>query len=255
MFVWALLALLLEVPARGQEACSFKVGQIPVTMVGTRPIATVGINGTEVPLLVDSGAFFSALTDAATAQLELPVKRFPGGMKVSGLTGRIDARMTTVKVMQLLKAEIPNVDFIVGGNEPGGGAMGLLGRNVLALKDTEYDLAHGMVRLTFPEGNCKGRNMAYWAGDTPVVELPLRYERSRPAIKATAKLNGVDVGVLFDTGAMSVVSLAAAARRCTGRRHEAHRPDTRWGPWRSEGLGSRRYRSSSSVARRSRTTR
>ena len=204
---------LLVTPARGQATCDLKVGEMPVTMIGMRPIATVGINGHNVPLLVDSGAFFSDLTDAAAAQLGLPVKPLPDRLRVIGLTGPIDTRMTTVMSMQLLKVDIPNVDFLVGGNESGGGAMGGLGRNVLGLQDTEYDLAHGAIRLVFPEGNCKDRNMAYWAGETPVVEVPLRYDRSRwPAIKVTAKLNGVDIRAVLDTGAMSVVSLAAARR-------------------------------------------
>jgi hypothetical protein len=185
---------MLTAPARGQEACNLKVGEMPVTMVGMRPIATVGINGTQVPLLVDSGAFFSILTDAAAAQLELRVKRVPGDMQVYGLTGRVDARMTTVKSMQLLNVDIPIVDFLVGVNEVGGGAMGVLGRNVLSLADAEYDLAHGALRLIFPKGNCKDRNMAYWAGDRPVVEVPLRPDRNpgKPGIRATAKLNGVE---------------------------------------------------------------
>ena len=210
----AFLALALEMPARGQEACKLKVAQMPVTMVGMRPVARVGINGTEVPLLVDSGAFFSFLTNAAAAQLQLPLRRVPRDLETSGLTGKVDSRMTTVKVVRLLKGEIPDVDFLVGGNEIGSGVMGLLGRNILASSDTEYDLAHGEIRLASPEGDCKGRNMAYWAGEAQVVELPLLYGWSRvnPAIKAMAKLNGVDVRVMFDTGALSLVSLAAARR-------------------------------------------
>ena len=35
-----LLALAAIAPARAQEACNLKVGEMPVTMVGTRPIAT-----------------------------------------------------------------------------------------------------------------------------------------------------------------------------------------------------------------------
>ncbi|HEY9066910.1 MAG TPA: aspartyl protease family protein [Burkholderiaceae bacterium] len=186
---------------------------MPVTMVGTRAVARVGINGTEVPLTLDSGAFFSFLTEAAAQQLELPLRGLYG-TKVRGLTGSVDARLTTVKRLQLTQGEIPNVDFIVGGNEPGGGTMGLLGRNLLTLGDAEFDLAHGMVRLIFPEGDCDNTDMAYWANGTPVSELELRQDRSSsaPAIKATAQLNGTNITVEFDTGAMSVISLAAARR-------------------------------------------
>ena len=211
----AFIALGLLMPAYGTAACKLEAVEMPVTMVGMRAVATVGINGTEVPLTVDSGAFFSFLTDAAAQQLNLPVTHAPRGLRVYGLTGPVDARMTTVKQLKLLKGEIPNVDFIVGGNEPGSGTMGLLGRNLLSFTDTEYDLAHGMIRLMFPKGDCGGTNMAYWADKTPVSELALRRDAqsSQPAaIVATVQLNGEDIRVMFDTGATSVVSLAAARR-------------------------------------------
>jgi hypothetical protein len=60
-----------------------------------------------------------------------------------------------VNKVQFNGAEIPNVQFIVGVNELGAGIMGVLGRNFLSIADTEYDLAHGVVRLVFPKGDCK----------------------------------------------------------------------------------------------------
>ncbi|WP_161974697.1 pepsin/retropepsin-like aspartic protease family protein [Piscinibacter terrae] len=183
-------------------------------MTGLRAVATVGINGKDVPLTVDSGAFFSFLTDAAVEQLGLPVTRPNREIQVEGLTGRVDTRLTTVKRLRLQKGEIPDVEFVVGGNEPGSGTMGLLGRNFLAFTDTEYDLAHGMIRLMFPEGDCQEVNLAYWAGDKAVSELALpRDPRYRtPAIIAAVQVNGEEVRALFDTGARSALSLAAARR-------------------------------------------
>ena len=207
----AALGMLLPLPAAAK--CKLSSLDLPVTMAGGRPITKVSINGTEVKLLVDSGAFFSFLTDAAATQLQLPLSHIPFGMRVTGLTGEVEARVTRVKRLQLPQGEVPDVDFVVGGNEPGGGAMGLLGRNFLSFADAEYDLAHGMVRLMFPE-DCAKTMLAYWAGSTPVSELTLQrdYGEKQPAIKATAKLNGKSIHVLFDTGAQSVISLAAAKR-------------------------------------------
>lgn len=210
----ALIVFSLLLPASGEAACKVNAFELPATIVEGRAIVTVGINGSEVPLAVDSGAFFSFLTRAAAAQLQLRLTSLPYGFDVQGLVGGVDARMTTVKKLQLLNGEIPNVDFIVGGNQIGGGAMGLLGRNLLAAGDTEYDLAHGVIRLMFPQGDCGDSSMAYWAGETPVVELPLVIDdRSKvPAIKAVAKLNDRKIEVVFDTGAYSIVSLEAAGR-------------------------------------------
>jgi predicted aspartyl protease len=206
-----LLLLACQLPAHASAACKLKSVEMPVKIVGTRAIANVRINGTEVPMLVDSGAFFSFLTEAAVAQLGLPLRRMPGDLPVMGLTGRVDARMTTVKRLELLKGEFTNIQFGVGVNEPGSGAMGLLGRNFLAITDIEYDLAHGMIRLMLPEGDCGDTGMAYWAGDAPVIELELRDGRSdTPAIKTHAKLNGRRITVMFDTGATTVVALSSA---------------------------------------------
>jgi tetratricopeptide (TPR) repeat protein/predicted aspartyl protease len=198
----------------GQAACAIKVMELPVTMVGTRAIATLGLNGTRVPLMVDSGAFFSFLTEAAAAQLKLRLHPMPRGMEVEGLLGKIVTHATTVEHLDLLKGQLSEVDFVVGGNEPGAGAMGLIGRNILSFTDTEYDLAHGVIRFVFPNDDCEKSNMAYWAGDTPVTEIDLLHEyRARtPAIRAEIQLNGKTVTALFDTGATTSVSLRAAHR-------------------------------------------
>jgi tetratricopeptide (TPR) repeat protein len=210
----ACAALALWLPAGAEARCSVSAVEMPVTMVGSRAVATVGVNGTEVHLTVDSGAFFSFLTAAAAEQLKLPVRHAPEGLRVYGITGSVDTRMTKVKSLQLLKGNLPNAEFLVGGNEPGSGTMGWMGRNLLSFTDTEYDLAHGVIRFMFPTSDCDGNVMAYWAGETPVSVLELRDTgRAKvPAIEATAKLNGKDIRVLFDTGASSVISLDAANR-------------------------------------------
>lgn len=198
-------------PAAG-AACHISVLELPVKMVGTRAIATVRINGTPVPLTVDTGATFSMLSEAAAAQLNLKTQRLPDGLRFEGLTGRIDARMTTVDHLQLTKGDLPNIDFVVGGNEDGSGAMGLLGRNILGVADVEYDLAHGMIKFVWPNDECKDANMAYWADDTPVSQLALTrsFGEKLPAIRANVLLNGRKTMALFDSGASTLVTLKAA---------------------------------------------
>lgn len=53
----ALVALGLAGATSAQAKCSAIFVELPVKMVGSRPIATVAINGTPVTLLVDTGAF------------------------------------------------------------------------------------------------------------------------------------------------------------------------------------------------------
>jgi hypothetical protein len=98
----ALVALCALAPSRATaEACKLSAVELPVTMVGTRAIATVGINGTKVKMMVDSGAFFSILTTAAATQLQLPLTRVPPGLEVHGLLGKVETRLTTVKRLEI----------------------------------------------------------------------------------------------------------------------------------------------------------
>ena len=209
----ALATLGLALPIVAQAGCQIHTLELPVKMVGSRAVATVGINGTPVPLMVDSGAFFSFLTDAAAAQLKLRLRRNPD-LRVEGVTGRVDTHTTTVDKLQLLIGDIPRVEFVVGGNELGAGTMGVMGRNLLSFTDTEYDLAHGVIRFQFPNDDCAKANMAYWADSSPVTEIDLvtEFGVKTPAIRARAKLNGSELVALFDTGATTVVSARAARR-------------------------------------------
>jgi tetratricopeptide (TPR) repeat protein len=203
----------LVLPTLAHAACQVESVELPVKMVGSRAVATVGINGTPVPMTVDSGAFYSMLTDAAAEQLALRLKR-NSSIRVFGVSGSVEAKTTTVEKLQFLKGEWHGVEFIVGGNEPGAGTMGLMGRNILSLADTEYDLAHGTIRFLFPNDDCGKANMAYWAGSAPVTEIELidNYRSKTPAIHAKVKLNGTDIVALLDTGATTLVSARAARR-------------------------------------------
>ena len=213
------VALALLGAAAAQAKCKIEYLQMAVKMEGTRAIATLGINGTQIPMVVDTGAFYSNLTRASAEQLGLELRSLPFGFTVEGLAGHMqDPRRTTVPHVQFLGGELADIEFLVGGNDSGLGGMGLMGRNILSVFDTEYDLAHGMIRFVMPNDDCGNANMAYWAGDTPVSEIELIREnrdiRDRrdktPAIRAVVKVNGHDTLALFDSGASTIVSLHAA---------------------------------------------
>ena len=210
-----LLALLSIGAASAWAGCAIKQMEIPVRIVDWRPVATLTLNGTKVPMLVDSGAFFSMLSAATAEQLKLRLRNLPPGFRIQGHTGQIEAKLARVEKVGLLGAELPNLEFLVGGNELGAGIMGILGRNILSAADTEYDLAHGVVRLSFPEGDCDKTNFAHWAGEAPVVVVPLEYEKHRgdTAIRMNIGINGVQTLAVLDTGAPRTVLTLKAARR------------------------------------------
>lgn len=205
--------------ALATEECTVSQLEMPVTMIGNRPVVKIGINGTQVPMLLDSGAFFSIIKPAAASLLKLKLEYLPYNYRIEGVAGEMEARLTVVDRLQIGDNEVPKVDFIVGGNEDSAGTMGIIGRNVLSMADTEYDLANGMVRFFFPKGDCSETSFAYWAGDKPYVVLPLLRPdgdsrlTGLPPIRAVAQLNDEKIKVLFDTGAGMSVLTAGAARR------------------------------------------
>jgi len=209
----------LQLPATALAKCELKVTELPVKIVGNRAIATVGINGSRVPLMVDSGAFTSILTEAAAVQLKLSLHAMPGNMSVGGVDGKVDYRMANVDKLELLGASLPDVQFIVGGIEPGGGSMGIIGRDILSIADTEYDLANGVIRFVFPNDDCRNANMAYWAGKTPVSEIALVRDNDNPEqvpeIRGVVRIDDKPMLATFDSGA-SATSLKLAAARQLG---------------------------------------
>ena len=221
-----LLAAILAVPAlfmamsdamaaEDANRCRIETMSIPVRLVDRRPVATLQLNGVAVPMLVDSGAFYSFLSASTAQQLGLPLRKPPSHLEVRGVTGPVQGlRVTTVKSVRLEEAELEYIEFLVGGSEMGAGIMGVLGRNFLSIADTEYDLAHGVVRLVFPKGDCDKTSLAYWAGDAPVIEAPmLSYSRSDRTVRVEVQVNGRRLEAVMDTGATNTVLTLGAARK------------------------------------------
>ena len=210
--VLVMLGLLIAPLVGSAAECKIgKIAELPVTMNGLRPMVTAQINGVDAQFIADSGAFYSMLSPASAAERNLQVT--PSNIRVRGITGSTAAGVTTVKEFTLAGVPIHNVQFIVGGAQPGR-AVGLLGQNVLRLADVEYDLAHGAIRLLKPQG-CDKSALAYWAQNGEqysVMEIAWATE-AQPHTTGSALVNGARIRVVFDTGAAySTMSLRAAER-------------------------------------------
>ena len=195
-----------------QAACTVgKFAELPVTMAGLRPMVDATIDGHSVRFLADSGAFYSLITPGTAAELGLKLEAAASGFRLRGAGGTASASLTRVKEFTIAGQPIRDLFFLVGGSEVGG--AGLFGQNFLGLRDAEYDLAGGMIRLMNAH-DCGRANLAYWANGKPVAEIELRTtDRIDPHILGTVVVNGVPMRALFDTGApTSALSVAAAAR-------------------------------------------
>jgi tetratricopeptide (TPR) repeat protein len=215
IFRIAVAMLVLIVPAEsGLAKCKLgKLAELPVTMAGSSPTIPVKINGIDVRLIADSGAFYSIITAASAAELKLKLEPAPGDLRLVGVAGSTEAWVTTVKQFTLGNAPIPRMEFIVGGSEPGYGAAGYLGQNVLGVADVEYDIANGAIRLMQADG-CAKTELAYWATTTSYSVIDIDPPSARwSKTSGVAYVNGAKIHVIFDTGAStSILTLRAAAR-------------------------------------------
>jgi len=206
----ALVGLMGAAPA--SAACQLaKYLDLPVTMRGRQPIVTAQLNGRDAEFILDSGAFWSTLSQATAQQFGLKIEPIYG-LRLKGIGGEADASVAKVKSFGISTATIPNVDFLVGGTDTG--RIGLLGQNVLQIGDVEYDLPHGGLRVLKATG-CETGQYVYWAAGRPMtlVELEPDKEGDRDHTIGTVVVNGQKLRAIFDTGASgSIMSLAAAKR-------------------------------------------
>jgi tetratricopeptide (TPR) repeat protein/predicted aspartyl protease len=207
----ALLLVAAMSPAPAQAKCDVaRYFELPVTMVGRKPVVTLQINGREARFILDSGAFFSTIAKANALEYGLTINAMPGA-RLKGIGGDTSLGYTVVKDMRIAGNALHNVEFAVGGSDTG--FAGLLGQNILGLTDIEYDLPHGMVRL-FKTTDCKNVGLAYWAGSKPVTILPVEpIDGDQRHVIAPVTIDGKKMNAVFDTGAGSSLLTLAAARR------------------------------------------
>ena len=186
------------------------------------------INGTDVRFTLDSGAFYSMISPASAAALKLRTYPAPPDFYIGGVGGSIRVDAAKADDLNLSGITLHNVEFMVGGNDEGGDSIGLLGRNLILIADTDFDLAQGVVRLLSPQ-DCDDTVLAYWVhsgSSYSVMDIekpphpPIFASRKTKdaasflePIKGTALVNGVKIRVKFDTGATSsFLTLRAAAK-------------------------------------------
>ncbi len=190
------------------------LAEFPITMMDRRPQMTAKINGTDVRFMVDSGAFYSVISPASAAELNLSTRPAPFGFFLRGINGSASASITTVKEFTLPGATLHGIDFLVAGSQIDRGSVGVLGQNVLHVADVEYDLSQGVIRL-MKAVDCSSKvTLAYWVDKTsPFSEISIESRERNSSAIGHASINGTDIRVLFDSGAdVSMLTLRAAAR-------------------------------------------
>ncbi len=184
-------------------------------MIGTTPSVHAKINGRDALFIADSGAFYNSLTPTAAAEFNLHQLPATGQDYIEAVGGPARVFVTRVDTFTIFDIPVPNVAFMVVGNDLPGGAAGLLGQNIFHIGDVEYDLANGIIRIFRPQ-NCLGTALAYWSVSAKqpysVIDIELSTPHA-PHTKSVAYLNGQKIKVMFDTGASRSLLTRDAAKR------------------------------------------
>jgi predicted aspartyl protease len=233
---WTIL-LLLVLPgvASAQAACPPLTVVTSVDMrVGADGRAYVPARIADTPrsMLVDTGGFFTELTQAAADELKLSTRHT--GLVVIGVSGdTTDVAARAAFTLGSLHAA--SMDFMIMPSvhrlAPDiSDAAGILAPNLLRSYDVEFDFAGRKFNL-LSQDHCEGK-VLYWPAESVAV-VPMVVS-AQGHILVTVELDGHRLTALLDTGAASTVLNLETARNVFSLE-----PGTRDTPARGRLLGSR----------------
>jgi predicted aspartyl protease len=192
-------------PPGSSNACAFvRKGEIDVRFVNGVPIADVTIDGHVVPMIIDTGAQHTALTDTTAETLHLrPDDRYI--YQINGVSGGMTTAhpMTVEEIafggVTVHPAPIPVVPRDSDGavNPAFQIAAGILGLDVLARYDLDLDLPHQ--RIVLMQARDCPHGGPPWAGRAaapPTVQGALVHDN----LLVWVRLDGLPVAAMFDTG-------------------------------------------------------
>lgn len=222
-----LLALATQGAAGAASECKLaELLTIPVTLDGSKPTLPAKVNGTDVNLVLDTGAWISAMSRNAVRRLKLPTAPLPVEFEMRGIGGVTDdSEMATVDELKLGDSRVHNITFVSTDDLFGDRAVGLLGQNVLGDLDLDYDLATGTIRLMYADKACRDSPLAYWAGDKPYSVIDLAGGDKQVTVTGSSRVrrtaaghtmvivlvNGKRVKTILDSGAgLSMIDTEAA---------------------------------------------
>lgn len=200
----------LAPPALG--ACHIHVvGEIKVDTAHNRVITQGQIDGKPARVMIDTGGSTSWLWSDSAERLGLHVT-YEGRLRLYGIGGETQPSQTIVKRLQIGTIYGNDMHLIVlksGANRPSGAPDLVLGNDMFARFDTEFDLAHGKIRLLRPEG-CEIDELPYWTDTYSQADLESE-GMLHPLIKTRVLVNGKPVEAELDTGSTASAITRQAA--------------------------------------------
>ncbi|WP_288378610.1 retroviral-like aspartic protease family protein [uncultured Massilia sp.] len=199
--------------ALAQSECKYQpIGKLPLRYSGPGlEITTEGtINGMPAELLVDTGAYATALTRTGTERRG--IRLYATGRRASGFGGSspIYASIANEFIVGPVRAGRSNMPVIgTFGDTPS--YDGILGAPFIFQTDVEISLANKHLIFFVPE-KCGGAWLGYWGKDVQSVPLR-RHDEDHMNPKFFVRINGKELEAMIDTGAFASMMTADAAKR------------------------------------------
>jgi len=200
-------------------ACKIKVvGELHVDTTHNRVITQGQIDGKPIRIAIDTGAGSSWLWADSAKRLGLHTS-YEGRVKFYGVGGEVQPSQTLINHLQIgtiYGNKMPMIVLPANPNRPSNGPDFVMGNDMLASFDTEFDLAHGMIRLLEPDG-CTVDELPYWTDRYSQADLENGDDvrRARALIKTRVLVNGKPVEAELDTGS-SFTSITRDAAQTAG---------------------------------------
>ena len=207
-----LSALLCTFSAAGiAQTCEFKqVARLPIhwSEGSMKPVVEGYINGVQVPMLIDTGAATTHVTNYAARQLGLGLADASGhSYGIGGVNDTYNVAVSEFSVGPYSTSGYLSMLSAMGATDS---FAALVGADILMRWDIELWLAQKQISF-YRTKNCDGTFLGYW--DKLAMEVPLIRFASDKRPFVTVELNGVSMDAIIDSGAsMSYVTIKAAEK-------------------------------------------
>jgi predicted aspartyl protease len=209
------LGLLLSAVGAPSADAACKIAQITelhVDRVGNLPFVDGQINGQPVRILLDTGAADSFMSGGAARRLKLALR--DSNISYRGVNGETRMQLAVVDHLKIGAFSADDLLFHVTGPKVGEqpDEIGfVLGANFFWHFTTEFDLAHGVIRLLQPI-DCKPEQLVYWDQSYFLANIE-SMTSDDPWIITRVTVNGTRLRALLDSGAATSFISTIAARQ------------------------------------------
>jgi gag-polyprotein putative aspartyl protease len=161
---WIVTFTIGALPSSAHGCKIEQLAEFHITQVANSPIIEGQINGHPMRVLLETGSVMSYITDPAAHELGLPIRQYNNHILYS-VRGNDQALTADVKELRIGSVVVKDSTVNVVGSgiqDANGVASYQLGVDFLSHFTTEFDFAHGIVRLLHPQ-DCKPEQLAYWS--------------------------------------------------------------------------------------------